>query len=38
MEYGEEDDDEAPEQNVDTIKAENARPFSHPNGKPFWAA
>lgn len=38
MEYGEEDDDEVSEQNVDTTKAENFRPSLHPNGKPFWAA
>jgi len=38
VEYGEEEDDEAPEQNTDTTNAENIRPSLHPNGKPFWAA
>ncbi|KAG0618620.1 hypothetical protein M758_4G078800 [Ceratodon purpureus] len=39
VEYGEEDDDDASEENVVVkIKAENSQSFLHPNGKPFWAA
>lgn len=39
MEYGEEEDDEAPMENiVDRNKTENFHSSLHPNGKPFWAA
>lgn len=39
VEYGEEDEEEAPVENVmDKSKAEKSYSSLHPNGKPFWAA